>query len=567
MNAALHFTEPKQTQLMLLDHFGECTLWFDESCDQLQVRYRGDWYQLTGVWYCQREAAAEHTPIQGAEDLYEVERWDSVRRRWIPTRRTVREWLNRIYHRPAVRLTEQWLRHPPEIEFQREQSAPLHVIGQPPVELWSCVLIHRRGPNRATPTHWRSFLGGLSHHGVGDEELALLELDRLFAAQPDAAILKSALIGWIDNRRFVPRLVHETEMRYLVRSGWKDVDSDAWARRRLRPSGTIVPVSRHRGLGWWVAEALSPPMFDLPRAWYVFDNRLELQRRNGFERQAAAEGWAEKQMEARYADWAKQTPEVRWRRYTTPSGRQYEEILVQLDDWSESFYIPHFTARNVVLHLRTCIRRLPGGRRTLFIEELQSDEHQRRTSVAPYGREWPLLGLKLAVWLAQQRGLDAVTIASLAYRTYCGRYLNMGLRFPRDRYEKEFPKAMQRLAKVLHVPVTQEPVYFDLHGSAAAPWVRPSPIGMAGGPDDSEDELPFDDVVPQPESLSFWSALPQVPPSEGAEYGVDGRRIWMFRMQTLDLRGIRAIKRVPAYGVADSEFWFGSPHQKASTGH
>ena len=68
--------------------------------------------------------------------------------------------------------------------------------------------------------------------------------------------------------------------------------------------------------------------------------------------------------------------------YTAPGGSDYTETLVKLSNRAEDhFDDPHFdNQENTLLHIRTKSRVDNQGRNLLFIEELQSDWHQKGRS-------------------------------------------------------------------------------------------------------------------------------------------------------------------------------------------
>ena len=101
-------------------------------------------------------------------------------------------------------------------------------------------------------------------------------------------------------------------------------------------------------------------------------------------------------------------------------GEGYREWILTLPDYRESYFTPHFTERNVLLHIRTKQRHDNQGNRLLFIEEIQSDWHQQHTRRkrashfnnkipdAPFQKEWTLLAIKLVLQHAIEEGYDGI---------------------------------------------------------------------------------------------------------------------------------------------------------------
>ncbi len=100
----------------------------------------------------------------------------------------------------------------------------------------------------------------------------------------------------------------------------------------------------------------------------------------------------------------------------------YNEHVFSFDIDEELFYSNHFSGdKNPILHTRTSVRDSSSGDgRLLFIEEIQSDWHQKgrkkgydptkRGSVAdaPWKQSWPLLGFKFMLRKAAEQNMDGV---------------------------------------------------------------------------------------------------------------------------------------------------------------
>jgi hypothetical protein len=73
------------------------------------------------------------------------------------------------------------------------------------------------------------------------------------------------------------------------------------------------------------------------------------------------------------------TGPTKWHKYVVPGGENYREVLLTLPNLgSEDFqYRTHFDEKNILAHVRLTDRVDAQGRKTLFIEEMQSDWHQQ----------------------------------------------------------------------------------------------------------------------------------------------------------------------------------------------
>jgi hypothetical protein len=110
---------------------------------------------------------------------------------------------------------------------------------------------------------------------------------------------------------------------------------------------------------------------------------------------------------------------TKWEQFSLPGGDGYRETLIQLHDWPDAYLARHFKTRNILVHIRSGIRKTENGRRVLFLDEIQSDWHAdiyraRQNNAdepptnAPFRKDWPLLALKLMLWWSQRQGLDGL---------------------------------------------------------------------------------------------------------------------------------------------------------------
>ena len=156
-------------------------------------------------------------------------------------------------------------------------------------------------------------------------------------------------------------------------------------------------------------------------------------------------------------------------------GEAYREWLVTLPDYAGSYFGGHYYDRNVLLHIRTKLRRCSDGRRLLFIEEIQSDWHQAahrfgyenhwggQIAVAPFRKEWVGLGLKLMLLHAVEQGIDAIGWAAGGlHQLRYGRELRSVQRL----YDQEIPRVLQQLGRQWHGTVA------DAHIETRQPWLQ-----------------------------------------------------------------------------------------------
>ena len=145
----------------------------------------------------------------------------------------------------------------------------------------------------------------------------------------------------------------------------------------------------------------------------------------------------------------------KYRHISLHGGEDYREWLLSLPDYRESYFGPHFTERNVLLHIRSKTRYDTKARKLLFIEEIQSDWHQVsyinystlskiHVPPAPFRKTWAGLGVKLMLMHAVEEGYAGIawadgTIQARRYRT--------GFRAVQRIYNESIPRALLKLAK------------------------------------------------------------------------------------------------------------------------
>jgi hypothetical protein len=123
------------------------------------------------------------------------------------------------------------------------------------------------------------------------------------------------------------------------------------------------------------------------------------------------------------------------------------------------FYSTHFDQPNILAHMRVNDRTV-GGKKTLFIEEIQSDWHQagrkqgyqedydpRKKGVpdAPFKTSWHELTLKRAIQEASEKGYDQ--IAFTTGRTQAKRYDIEDASGMKGFYDNILPKSLEKLGK------------------------------------------------------------------------------------------------------------------------
>jgi hypothetical protein len=333
------------------------------------------------------------------------------------------------------------------------------------------------GLKRASAAQWRSTVQGLSAKGIREEEIRFSGvLDGLAQAHDGEMLTLEQVLALIDTSHLNPRLVAESTQDFITRGGWQECClrispphlRGLAVRRQTQHRNAIrraLVRYRHRTFGWrLVREAWLPDLFGPERhLWYIQDERgrpLERARATPYATLAEAMAAADDAMFTHFPAWDRAHPVQYWGQHIAGGAEQYSELLVQLDEWPTDYRPSHFRTRNVLAHVRTSMRTSVAGDRLFYLDEVQSDWHadlheqtvsgwpsdRRPIHEAPYGKEWPLLVLKLMLWRAQAIGADALAWSTLEMQEVIWGLCN---RVPKILYLRTLPDAARAIAKAL----------------------------------------------------------------------------------------------------------------------
>lgn len=331
------------------------------------------------------------------------------------------------------------------------------------------------GLKKASAWHWQQSLRALTEKGIKSEELAesgvLTNLDRLPTGK---CLTLEDVLRFIDLSHVVPKLATESQFGFITKAGWHEgcqrIPESEFKRRGLWTGGfggsLYVIRYRHEALDWSIIRCRHRDLLThRPDWWWVLDSdgKQVNPLSEGFDTPEEAMSFAEQQMSLRYAPWGKDLALSQWERFSLPGSRQYQEVLLILDDWMGSYWTRHYRARNVLAHIRTGVRETCEGQRVLYLEEVQSDWHadiyagrkgepklERKLPLpaAPFKKEWPLLTMKLMLWWAQRLGVDGLAWSTADLQVARWR----GYAIPETLYRSTLPMAAQSLAKALSIP-------------------------------------------------------------------------------------------------------------------
>lgn len=200
---------------------------------------------------------------------------------------------------------------------------------------------------KGSTQQWEGIVKNLTQKGVKQEELDYYDLPEWIKEQGDISVTKQEIINYIKANELHVDEVEKGELSYI---------SDL--RKQYQDSVTKVNDS------WQDVTAKAEERTEL------MDKRDELRKQL-----LKAE--------------TENKPAVKYSKYQTPGGENYKELLItlpieEIQKRREKNGIPangfkssHFDEPNVVAHVRFNERSDKDGNKVLFIEELQSDWHQK----------------------------------------------------------------------------------------------------------------------------------------------------------------------------------------------
>lgn len=385
------------------------------------------------------------------------------------------KWINQWQERDRQFFLE-WIREDAQvrtIELARrrllaENAIPREQVFDYPQRLYSLLRLRLETMplQRATVEQWRRTLLNMKRDGVRQEEIAWSGVLDFLARKPaELTLEKEVVLGAVDFNAILPRLSNElqcdhgcrmsfTEVAqripaYQLRLAGYDVDDEDVGVVRLNGS-----VNYRIGRVWSQGRSLRGGQ---GKSWFVLGpygqaiTTQERSRQRLFATQREAEEAANRHAMRNHRLRCDLTYSERYEYMTLAGGEDYREWLVTLPDYHRSHFNGHFYERNILLHIRSKVRRSQCGKRLLFIEELQSDWHQaaahsrQRVGVppAPFRKEWASLALKLMLQHVVAEQLDGIAWADAAVHEQ--RY-DRAMAPLQRLYDEEIPRLLGRLA-------------------------------------------------------------------------------------------------------------------------
>lgn len=369
------------------------------------------------------------------------------------------------------------------IENQQQLSVKLY---SPPQHLYS-LLQHRLMSmplQRATAGQWLATIDNNKQRGVREEEIQWSGLRQYLRQQPvDELISKSQILENLDNNM---RLELCTEQVWGTNGGlnFKEVAQrmphQAVYRAALKLDNSCLCILRYVDNGsnyrvGVVKTLRSDHCMALNQYWYALDpygraitNKKGMNKSGDsraclfFENSIDAKTASNQHAREHFGIRSGVKTHTHFDHLTLFGGHDYREWQVSLPDFQRVFFGAHFYDHNILVHIRTTTRTDHAGRKILFIEEVQSDWHQSakrhgydnngwgQVANAPFKQEWPALAIKLMLIQASQNGFAGVAWSMGIVQEM--RYMRH-LQPIKHYYDKEIPKALNRLGKTLQCKV------------------------------------------------------------------------------------------------------------------
>lgn len=193
----------------------------------------------------------------------------------------------------------------------------------------------------------------------------------------------------------------------------------------------------------------------------VLDNKWEVLRPKRCYTMLEAVDMIYMLMTEKFKDFVSTCDDTEFESYSTLGvDNRYQEWLLTLPYWHDAFENSHFDVTNVLLHIRTSQWRDEQGEELLLVDELQSDWHAQgrdygyystheepddnRVPQVAYAKEWALLGVRVALAIAVQKGLNR--LAFVSSQEQAERYGDLLDGFV-QLYDKQIPDYLNKLAK------------------------------------------------------------------------------------------------------------------------
>lgn len=345
-------------------------------------------------------------------------------------------------------------------------------------------ILERLPLQKATATQWLGVLAGAGKLGLKQEELGYSGLiDYLERHQPSNEILeKQHLLEQLDYQQIKLQVSQELYTDHgpelLFSEICKPLDGKQSTRLPL-PGHKARCIARFvdKLFGYQVCLIKSGDKLLSTQQWIALDpyGKCILNPELGdafFIDAHGARQAARHHASDHYGYRGKLRYDNRYQYVSLAGGEDYREWMVTLPNYRYSHFTPHYTERNMLMHIRSKTRYDQSGRKLLFIEEIQSDWHQAGSSKqqhykylpkAPFRKDWVSLALKLLLVHASKNDFQGIAwINGELLQSLYQQQLPAVARI----YDQQIPSELKRMGKIWQAGPGQTVI------QTSQPWLR-----------------------------------------------------------------------------------------------
>jgi hypothetical protein len=327
--------------------------------------------------------------------------------------------------------------------------------------------LHGLASTKMPASQWLSTISELK--GLRRDELEYLGvLDYLNHLEPSTKVLKAELIGKVTYHRshqMLLQLVTRRVSQYRPTLKMESFSQELLPKkvRKLLVNTMVLDCFKFSSFNYRIVK------FRFDGGWFgsidtcvVFDNKWEQFRPKKSYTMLEAVDLIYLAITHKFKGYISTGDSPQYEYYSSLGKRsRYQEWLLSLPYWPEAFELGHFDLNNVVMHMRTSQWFDVGELPLMLVDEVQSDWHAQgrdngyygigsepqaegQVPQAPFAKEWDELGVKLAIWIAVQKGFRRLAFvdAKVQVERYGsdldGFYLL---------YDKSIPNILAKLAK------------------------------------------------------------------------------------------------------------------------
>jgi len=292
--------------------------------------------------------------------------------------------------------------------------------------------------NKAAPKQWKATIRNMTKSGIREEEILWSGISEWLETQ-SSAIKKNDVLEHIHFKQLKIRIVKELSrlsphLDFIECSQPVDRKKNKWV-------NCVVSAEvwyYERTFQYSIVRVRRDSLFGDYGYWLLLGPNGKVILPEKVTHMLASDGWltAEAAMDVANQDVCKRyghldwfTAARIWRYENWHGGENYCEWLLTIPNFPANYYSEHFNTRNIVVHVRSDERKDMFGRRILFLQEIQSDWHQKgrlqgysdvcEDSDIPYGPfsdSWHELAIKAMLYIVSKSGIDGIAWTTGAHQ-------------------------------------------------------------------------------------------------------------------------------------------------------